>query len=398
VVIISPDRRVHEQLDETLGASSSTEAIWKATGYPELAELEQLKQAAAGCVLFLDFTDIARARRIAAEVDRVYPNVSMVAIHNGQTKQDLLGLMQLGIREVISEPISPGDARAALGRAMNKLRGEDSVDRNIHAFIPAKPGAGATTTAVNVAWAMSRLSSERTLLLDFDLRLGLTSFLMKLDGRHSVQDALNIGPSLDENIWDNMVSRRGHLDVLGSAPMELPADPDEEAYTKVLDCAERFYSAVCVDLPGGMEPHEVHTLRCAKEIFLVCTPDLPALHIAKRKADALRRLQLGEKVSIVLNRAERRTPLPIADIERILELPVRFTIPSDERAVSNSVHNGKPIAANSPIGVTIEAIAKSVLGSILPGKAKPAKRRFVDYFSISPMRDRIWEKERCTVD
>lgn len=392
-VVISPDRRLHQQIEAALTATAVADAAWSVPDYPELRELERLREAGNGCVLFLDFTDPVRARRIAAELDRAFPGVSVIAIHSVDAKHDLLQMMQLGIREVLSPPLERHQIVSTFVRALRKLHGGDATIQNIYAFLPAKPGTGATTIAINVAWAIARsIDPEHVLLLDFDLRLGITSFLMKLDGRHSVQDALMASARLDEAVWENLVCRRDNLHVLGSAPVDIPDFP-EDACRAVLDCAHGLYRVVCVDLAGAMELHELATLQRAKEVFLVTTADIAGLHMAKRKSESLQKLGIAENVSVIMNRAERRSSLPIADIERILNFPVRFTVPSDDKAVTKSVHNGLPVESGSPIGAQITAIAKSIVGTMIPGGATPAKRRFVDYFSISPVRDRItWKR------
>src|ERR1041385_2439264 len=89
-VVVSPDRAIHRELEIALGQGSVTEAVWAVSDYPELPALERLKEAPRGCVLFLDFSDPIRAKRIATELDRAYPFVSVVAIHNGQTRDDVI--------------------------------------------------------------------------------------------------------------------------------------------------------------------------------------------------------------------------------------------------------------------------------------------------------------------
>jgi len=386
-VIVSPDRAVHRELETALGQSSMAEAVWVVSDYPEFSALERLKGAQPGCVLFLDFSDPTRARRIAAELDRAYPFVSVVAIHNSPTKDEVMALMQLGVREVLSTPISHSEVVVAFIRATKKLKPAVSAGGNIYAFLPAKPGAGATTVAISTAAAVARISKQRTLLLDFDLRLGVTSFLLQLDGRHSVQDALNQGAHLDDDLWLKLVCNRDGLDVLGSAPSEVPSEPSTDAYTAVLNCAQARYAAICVDLSGGMERHELEALDRAKEIFLVCTSDVTGLHMAKRKAEALHRLQLEEKVSAVINQAERRTIMPLADIEKLLGLPVRFTLPSDTKVVTSAVQRGAAIQGSSPLAMQIETLAKSIAGTIVGNLPTGPVRRFIEFFSVSPERE-----------
>jgi Flp pilus assembly CpaE family ATPase len=124
----------------------------------------------------------------------------------------------------------------------------------------------------------------------------------------------------------------------------------------------------------------------AKRIFLVCTPDIGALHVARRKAQWFRNLQLADKVSVVVNSVEQRSTLSVEDIERIIQLPVRYLLPADTKSVSKAVHNGEIIDVNCPLGRQLAEIA----GEMVPMKSvlgKPsAVRRFVDYFSISPAR------------
>src|SRR5207247_4027602 len=110
----------------------------------------------------------------------------------------LLELMQLGIREVVNLPIArPDVVRAdvvrAVTRATKKLQRpseEPAGGGHLFAFMPAKPGTGATTMATHVSAAAARLTNQRILLADFDLRLGMTSFLLKLHNEHSILDAL----------------------------------------------------------------------------------------------------------------------------------------------------------------------------------------------------------------
>ena len=51
----------------------------------------------------------------------------------------------------------------------------DSTDR-FFAYIPAKPGVGASTIAANTTWAFSQMENSSVLLADFDMASGVTEF------------------------------------------------------------------------------------------------------------------------------------------------------------------------------------------------------------------------------
>ena len=133
---------------------------------------------------------------------------------------------------------------------------------------------------------------------------------------------------LDVDIWSGLVSQIRTCICLARAPWIFRATSRAERFMELLDFAMRRYSLVAVDLPGTMEDQECETLLRAKRIYLVCTPDIGALHVARRKATWLQDLRLTDKVSVVLNCVERRSTLSVDDIQRIIQLPVRHMLPA----------------------------------------------------------------------
>ncbi|HTS51328.1 MAG TPA: hypothetical protein VMH05_25445 [Bryobacteraceae bacterium] len=381
LITVSSNRSFHPEVLKALGDRFGFETAWE-LGYGDVARLRTVQ--AGKYLLVIDFRDAQRALGVAAAVDG-QPQFASIAVGSGGTREELLGLMQAGIREV-SPGFSPGDILDAANRAVFKLEaGEDRLGE-LHAFVPAKPGCGATTVATSVTAAAAALNQAPTLLLDFDIRLGVTSFLLKAEGTHTIVDALQQSDRLDNDLWSNLVAQRGNLHILGSGPMDFAQTVPWERFSAILDFALRNYSRVSVDLPGTAENHECETLLRAKRIFLVCTPDTAALHLARRKSNWLRDLGLADKVSVVLNCVERRNTLSVADIERIIQLNVHYLLPDSALEVSRAVQKGVPIQGSSPLAKQIARIAEDISAKEIVKKRNPV-RRFVDYFSISAARD-----------
>ena len=381
LITVSSNRSFHPEVLKALGDRFGFETAWE-LGYGDVARLRTVQ--AGKYLLVIDFRDAQRALGVAAAVDG-QPQFASIAVGSGGTREELLGLMQAGIREV-SPGFSPGDILDAANRAVFKLEaGEDRLGE-LHAFVPAKPGCGATTVATSVTAAAAALNQVPTLLLDFDIRLGVTSFLLKAEGNHTIVDALQQSDRLDNDLWSNLVAQRGNLHILGSGPMDFAQTVPWERFSAILDFALRNYSRVSVDLPGTAENHECETLLRAKRIFLVCTPDTAALHLARRKSNWLRDLGLADKVSVVLNCVERRNTLSVADIERIIQLNVHYLLPDSALEVSRAVQKGVPIQGSSPLAKQIARIAEDISAKEIVKKRNPV-RRFVDYFSISAARD-----------
>src|ERR1700676_5364055 len=167
VAVISPVQQTREQLASTFEANPHLAALWTLADYPGSEQLVRIREARSGCVVFIDFSDAIRAGRVALELDKSYPMTATVAIQAAGSPQSLIELIQLGIRDVISVPVSYREANEAFQRASRKLGREPEPEEqrgDIYAFLPARPGSGATTVAVHSAAAAARLSGERTFL------------------------------------------------------------------------------------------------------------------------------------------------------------------------------------------------------------------------------------------
>jgi pilus assembly protein CpaE len=338
------------------------------------------------CVLVVDFSDLSHAMPVARAVDG-RPHIVIIAVKGGSSREELLQLMQAGVREVLPD-FTDREIRQAAARAASTLATSGEVLAELYAFMPAKPGCGGTTVATYATAMAAERTAEPTLLLDFDIRLGLTSFMLKAEGAHTIVDALLQADRLDSDIWNGLVSQIKNLHLLGSGPMDFSRHVSTECFMELLDFALRRYSLVTVDLPGTMEDQECETLLRSKRIYLVCTPDIGALHVARRKVSWLKDLRLTDIVSVVLNCTERRSTLSVDDIQRIIQLPIHHLLPVGAAEISRAVQKGAVLDTSSGLGKHIARIAEEMTANRSSVKKQPnAVRRFVEYFSISAARD-----------
>ncbi len=380
---VSSDPDFHKDVRASLDGHLRFEAAWDLR-YEDAARLRGLSPEHQ-CILIVDFADLALAMPVARAVDG-RPQIVIIAVKGGGSREDLLQLMQAGVREVLPS-FTHREIRQAAARAASTLTTTGDALADLYAFMPAKPGCGGTTVATYATAMAAQLSTDPTLLLDFDIRLGVTSFLLKAEGAHTIVDALLQADRLDVDIWSGLVSQIKNLHLLGSGPMDFSRHVSTERFMELLDFSLRRYSMVAVDLPGTMEDQECETLLRAKQIYLVCTPDIGALHVARRKASWLQDLRLTDKVSVVLNCVERRSTLSVDDIQRIVQLPVRHLLPASATEISRAVQKGAVLDTSSGLGKHIARIAAE-MAVARPSTKKPgAVRRFVEYFSVSAARD-----------
>jgi pilus assembly protein CpaE len=299
--------------------------------------------------------------------------------------------MRAGIREFVPMPIDVRRLAEALGTVSEILSRKPlafhSTDA-VYSFLPAKPGDGTSTVVLNTGCCLARRASQRTLIVDFDLNLGMVSFLLKITHGHSVLDAVRLADQLDEEVWNGLVTKRENVDVLCSGRLSPGNTLDPAKAEDVLHFAKRFYSTICLDFSGNLEPYSIKLLHQSKEIFVVCTSDVPSLHFARAKIQFLREAGLEDRVSVLMNRSERRNLFSTKDSEKLLGTSVRFTFSNDARRISHAMRAGTSIDPRCELGRQFEAFAKSLAGEA-PDAAKGAvpdspRKRFIEYFAVVP--------------
>jgi Flp pilus assembly CpaE family ATPase len=219
--------------------------------------------------------------------------------------------------------------------------------------------------------------------MDLDLNCGILAFLLHLAGGRSIVDAAEHAADLDEQLWPKLVTTAGGIDVLPAGPMQPAFRLEPSALRYLLDFARRNYGFLCADLSGLMERYSVDLLLESKRIYLVCTPELPSLHLARQKLEYFRTLELESRTALLLNRWQKRGLVSTAEVEKVVGLPVALEIPNDYRGVHKAMSDAKPMDPNSEIGRCFTQLARRIAAK---DPAPKHGHRFVEYFSLIPAR------------
>ena len=82
-------------------------------------------------------------------------------------------------------------------------------------------GAGGSTVAHNVAWAIATALRQDSLILDMDLAFGTAGLNFNQDPPHGLADALSANQKVDQTMLDRLMSKAAnHINLL-SAPVTL---------------------------------------------------------------------------------------------------------------------------------------------------------------------------------
>jgi pilus assembly protein CpaE len=386
-IIISPDEGLAEELQDLLSQVSAIGIVRWVDRYPNAIDLGRTLRAHSPQVVFLALHDLEAAFETASQIEATVPGMQIVTFGTKTDPQALIALMRVGIREYLASPFQMRETMETLNRV------KENLDRNplrpfeseyIFSFLPAKPGVGTSTVAMNAAWACSRQPETKTLLVDLDLNSGMQRFMLKLDNEYSIVDAAENAFKLDETLWPQLVTSISHLDVIHSGRLNPGYRIEGAQVRSMVEFARRNYRSVCVDLSGNMEKYSIEIMQESKRVYLVTTPEIASLHLARERFHYLRQLDLGDRIQLILNRSQKRAPISISQIEDLLGLPVLAAIPNDYQGVSRALTAGRPVESNSDLGRDFQKLAAAMMDRKAVKSEAKAGKSITDYLSILP--------------
>lgn len=384
-IIICPDIDLSERFQQLLAELGFINLTRVLDRYPNSLELLRYLRAHAPQVVFLSTESMSRVVEITREIEKNTPGVQIVALGRQCDPQLLLDLMRTGIREYASPPFDRQGIKDALVRICEVLKEKPpSIEATDHvfAFLPSKAGVGASTIALNASIALANVPDTRVLLSDFDLNSGMMRFMLKLENTYGVTDAAEHALAMDESLWPQMVTPVNKLDVLHAGKLNPDFRIEPTQIRHLLEFMRRNYQALCFDLSGNLEKYSLEIMHEAKKIFLVCTPEIPSLHLAREKCLYLRHLDLHDRISVLLNRSQKRSIITPQQIEQLLGLPVMMTFPNDYLGVHRALTLGRAVDADSELGKQFGKLAQSMTGT--RPHVTESKKKFIEFFSVGP--------------
>lgn len=364
-VIVDLDPTSAETLRTVVGAD--------ATVLPSIDALKRhLEVSTAEDTVVLGPTvDLHTALSISETTRITRPTLGVILVRRRIDTSVLADALRAGIREVVEERDLPG-VTAAVRRNRDIARqlrehapgGVSAEDTSAHGRIvtifSAKGGCGKTTLATNLAAALAEKGRREVCLVDLDLAFGDVAIALQLFPAHTIADAIPLGATLDtEGVLALLTPHSPGLTTL-VAPVEpgtasaIPAD----LITRILTILRHEFSYVIVDTPPAFDDQVLAAFDLSDVIANIATLDIPAIKNLKLTLETLDLLNFPrERWQIVLNRADSKVGLSVAEVEKTLNARIVAQIPSS-RDVPAATNRGVPLVLDQPKHPVSVAIRK----------------------------------------
>jgi len=382
-ILICPNEDLKTKFTQAIGQFYDIELTTILEGYPSRDHLRRVVCVTAPEIVFLDIEEASMSEAVARQLEHDFPCIQRIALHSSQDPAIFRRVLQLRMRELLSPPFDHAEIGPIFDRLQEELKAHPATigtTEHFHAFLPAKAGSGASTIAANATWAFGQDPNSSVLLADLDTTSGVTGFMFNVEHDYGLTDVASHESELDGETWNRVVKKVGNIDLLLSNAPHVGEAVSTQQLARLVEFSRRNYDVVNVDLPDTLNETSMGVLREANRIFLVTTPELTSLRLARLKATLLQNLDLHDKVSLLVNRSSKRMELSVEEIEKTVGLPVFMSFPSEYANVTKSIQEGRPASK-------LTGVFQEFAGKLRSGASRlPEKKRFIQNFAILPLR------------
>jgi pilus assembly protein CpaE len=271
------------------------------------------------------------------------------------------------IFRVLTAPLPSAAPVAAVAAAPPATH--STATKRVISFYSAASGDGASSAALNTAYAMSQLFNGTTVLVDMDYQFGMVAKHLDLQNQYGIRDLFDHPErGVDATLIRRMVANYGKLHVI-TAPAELRYLPTvaPEAISGLMATLKESYDNIILDLPHVWTPWVAAAAQQSTHVVLIAQLWLKSVSHAARMMRVFREMNVPlDRIVTVINRSGARFKEAIdsSDFERVCGTTIRHTLANDIKTITAAEAEAKSVfeVPESALANDFMALARALSG------------------------------------
>jgi pilus assembly protein CpaE len=323
----------------------STASLREVPSYPEDNAFLESMETSAPDVCLIDFDkDSRKAFLIAEHIRQESPDTAIFAVSSDAQPDVIIQAMRSGCREYLFKPLVRDQLLQAITRAGGRRERKERSNSHIMTFIGAKGGCGVTTIATQLAALLASSGSKKTLLLDLHPSLGDAAlYLGFTNSKYHAYELMENTDRLDAALLQSIALHHSSgLDIL-PAPndFENTRHAGSGAISQMFNFLRIWYEFILIDIPAGLNEYTDKLISHSDQLYIVTVAEVSALRNASRIVDYLDQEDVpDDKLRVILNRFEKRSPIPESQIEKLIQRKIFWTVPNQYHQAVKTISSG----------------------------------------------------------
>jgi pilus assembly protein CpaE len=380
LAVVDPDPKLRTRLALQLGEEADV------VTYSEVAALAEYQPPGRQLVVIFgpglaDAPGLSDIERFT----RARPDAGAILVAAELSTGLLQQALRSGVRDVLGAPTEAYSLHESVERVSRTLTtvptlpsvglaGEAPELGRVITVSSTKGGSGKSVVATNLATSLAQRTSRPVVLVDADLQFGDVAVMMRLAAPHTLVDAVSAQGRLDAQFLQSLLCRHEPSGLLIlPAPLE-PSFAERVSgadMVRIVEILQSFCAYVVIDTPAQFNDVVLALIEHSDDILMVAGMDIPNIKNTKLGLQTLRMLGVPEeKLLLLLNRADSKVQLDVAEVERTLGIKAGCLVPNDI-VVPQTVNKGVPVVLDAPRSDVARALER-LAGKFCDAPAAPS--------------------------
>jgi pilus assembly protein CpaE len=261
-----------------------------------------------------------------------------------------------------------------LSEALDSLSREGAVTLRrgkVLAVTSAQPGAGVTTVATGLAFALAAQKVGSVVLGELGTGVPELALSLNLTPANGLDQLIRLSERVDATMCrSTAVDHAAGVAVLAYPPETLQPEPLRADQARpLLTVLRATYDWVVMDLGHGMNDGNADLISQADRVVVVTRQDVPAIRLTRRYIKSLA-VQPADRLMLLANRYGQAGLLAWKKVEEALKSTVVEWVPDDPAGVNAALTAGEPLAVasrGSGVNKSMGKLVRTLTGSLSVG-------------------------------